>query len=491
MTTTNTNATDNHTDEAINAVYVPFTNLKKHPNHPRRDSGDTSTLKSSMDREGQKIPIYGVQDDDEIIWIYDGWRRVEVGRELGWEKALIIITENNTPGNIAHQSYVINNEREDLNLIDKAHHLNTMKNVLNFSLSTLENKGYGSESDISKVIGLLRLTGSVQNHLAKGELNQRQGEEIGRLETETEQIKVAEKAIRNKWTVRRTKIEVDRTIAETENAQNEMNNSHTEPVQTIPGVHFKNPRDMDEIEIESVNLVFTTAPTFNEMKQKDPHCGIGNYTDYLKGVSIEASKKIVRGGVLAIVINNINNFKGKMDNTTHMRMIEHLFPSDLKREECFLEGKITLYKGHSAVIPEDDDNHTTQKIIDEHQSILIFRKKGFRNNKPSDEVLASSKLDKAERERYFSSVWDFSSEPKEVIKEKVARRIIRMYSYVGDTILDPFLDDGTSIKVAQVLKRKGIGYEKDTTKLDTIKSNLEPNEDVEETAPEANDLGAA
>ena len=42
---------------------------------------------------------------------------------------------------------------------------------------------------------------------------------------------------------------------------------------------------------------------------------------------------------------------------------------------------------------------------------------------------------------------------------ELARRLIRLYSFVNDTILDPFAGSGTVLKVAEKLKRKAIGYE--------------------------------
>jgi hypothetical protein len=45
--------------------------------------------------------------------------------------------------------------------------------------------------------------------------------------------------------------------------------------------------------------------------------------------------------------------------------------------------------------------------------------------------------------------------------DELAYRLIKMFSYEGDTVLDPFLGSGTTVKVAKELKRDGIGYEKE------------------------------
>jgi len=56
--------------------------------------------------------------------------------------------------------------------------------------------------------------------------------------------------------------------------------------------------------------------------------------------------------------------------------------------------------------------------------------------------------------------------------EEIAYRLIRMFSVIGDTVLDPFLGTGTTIKVAMELHRNSIGYEIDERLLRLIKSKL-------------------
>jgi hypothetical protein len=56
--------------------------------------------------------------------------------------------------------------------------------------------------------------------------------------------------------------------------------------------------------------------------------------------------------------------------------------------------------------------------------------------------------------------------------EEIFNRVIRIYSYVGDTVLDPFLGNGIMLKVAKELGRVGIGYEKDIKNKPAIMKNL-------------------
>ncbi len=59
--------------------------------------------------------------------------------------------------------------------------------------------------------------------------------------------------------------------------------------------------------------------------------------------------------------------------------------------------------------------------------------------------------------------------------EELARRIITLYSYVGDTVLDPFVGTGTTLKVANELKRNAVGYEIDLELKDIILERIGAN----------------
>ena len=89
-----------------------------------------------------------------------------------------------------------------------------------------------------------------------------------------------------------------------------------------------------------------------------------------------------------------------------------------------------------------------------------------------------SKIDvnKFQREKWYLSVWEITSvrpnnkysKYSALFPEVLARRIITLYSYVGDTVLDPFAGTGTTLKVANELKRNAIGYEIDLELKDII-----------------------
>jgi hypothetical protein len=102
-------------------------------------------------------------------------------------------------------------------------------------------------------------------------------------------------------------------------------------------------------------------------------------------------------------------------------------------------------------------------------------------------VILRSKLTKQEYIAWVPSVWDINTVHKMeghpcIWPDELAHRLIRMFTYEGDTVLDPWLGSGTTVKVAKELNRDGIGYEKEPQYKAVIMERLgiEP-----ETAAEA------
>ncbi len=111
----------------------------------------------------------------------------------------------------------------------------------------------------------------------------------------------------------------------------------------------------------------------------------------------------------------------------------------------------------------------------DYEFILIFKKQG-KSRKPSTRIKEASKLTKEQWKKYFSGHWCFGGarqkDHKAVFPEELPKRLIRMFSFVGDTVLDPFLGSGTTTRVAMQLKRDSIGYEINEAFLDIIKEKI-------------------
>jgi len=111
----------------------------------------------------------------------------------------------------------------------------------------------------------------------------------------------------------------------------------------------------------------------------------------------------------------------------------------------------------------------------DYEFILIFKKPGNPPN-VSKELKEKSKLSKEEWNEYFSGHWNFNGEKQTqhlaMFPEELPRRLIKMFSFVGDTILDPFLGSGTTTLAAKNLNRNSIGYEINERFISIIKEKV-------------------
>ena len=111
----------------------------------------------------------------------------------------------------------------------------------------------------------------------------------------------------------------------------------------------------------------------------------------------------------------------------------------------------------------------------DYEFILIFKKYG---NPPdvTKEIKEKSKLTDEEWNQYFTGHWNFPGERQDkhlaMFPEELPRRLIKMFSFVGETVLDPFLGSGTTSLAAKNLARNSIGYEVNEDFLPIIKEKL-------------------
>ena len=107
--------------------------------------------------------------------------------------------------------------------------------------------------------------------------------------------------------------------------------------------------------------------------------------------------------------------------------------------------------------------------------ILIFKRPG-NGPVPSKENKKLSELTKDEWNEYFSGHWNFGGAKQEghiaVFPEELQYRLIKMYSFVGDTVLDPFTGSGTTSLAAKKLGRSSIGYEVNADFIPIIRAKI-------------------
>lgn len=248
-------------------------------------------------------------------------------------------------------------------------------------------------------------------------------------------------------------------------------------------------RQMPEVKNRSIHLVVTSPPYWTLKKYPENPAQLGNIRDYklfldeLDNVWKECYRVLVPGGRLCAVVGDVCHARRKYGRhkltpfhaDTIRRCVnigfDYLAPiiwykianvcTEMNRPSYFL-GKPYL---PNAIIKNDIEY------------ILIFRKPGEYRH-PTEEQLKKSRIPKEEFSEYFRQIWTL---PGESTKEHPAPfpldiplRLIKMFSYVGDTVLDPFLGTGTTTLAAMMLGRNSIGYEIESNYVPVVKERLAP-----------------
>ncbi len=111
----------------------------------------------------------------------------------------------------------------------------------------------------------------------------------------------------------------------------------------------------------------------------------------------------------------------------------------------------------------------------DYEFILIFKKLG-KAPKPSAEHKDAARMTHEQWVEYFAGHWNFPGERNSdhiaAFPEELPRRLMRMYSFPGERVLDPFLGSGTTMKVAADEGRDCIGYEIDREMQSTVEKRL-------------------
>ncbi len=113
--------------------------------------------------------------------------------------------------------------------------------------------------------------------------------------------------------------------------------------------------------------------------------------------------------------------------------------------------------------------------------ILLFRKGGLRRFPPHDAAREASRFGRSERDRWFSQVWSDVRGARQgspgrrtgAFPSAVAERLVRMFSVVGDTVLDPFAGTGTTLWAALAWGRRAVGVEWEPTAFRSLRSEAE------------------
>ena len=250
---------------------------------------------------------------------------------------------------------------------------------------------------------------------------------------------------------------------------------------------FGDSQNMSELQNNSIHLVVTSPPYFNAPYDfPDWYITYDNYLKLLKNVGKEIMRVLKPGRYASIIVMDI-------------RIGEKLYPivSDLIHMYVYELGfeyqERIIWRKPDTYIRISRRSGTLLRFpyplyyYPDHiyEEIIVFKKPGEidKNAIPSN-IKERSKvnIDRFQREKWYLDVWDIQNvAPQEkwqkyaaVYPEEIPERLITLYSYVGETVLDPFLGTGTTCVVARKLERNCIGYEIDLDLKDVVLERLKP-----------------
>jgi modification methylase len=242
-----------------------------------------------------------------------------------------------------------------------------------------------------------------------------------------------------------------------------------------------------EVEKSSIQLIVTSPPywsikDYEHSRQIGVNQSYDEYIHSLADVWKECARTLSPG--CKIVINVGDQFVRGRDNDglyeikpIHTDIIQSMVRLNFVFLGNIIWRKITTTKttgGGSWMgsIYYPRDGYVTY----EHEYIMIFKKLG-KSPKPTPEMKAESRLPKEFRSKWFRGVW--SDVPPARQRDHVAmfpielpERLIRMFSFSGETVLDPFVGSGTTMEAAQRWGRHSIGIELNSRYTPLVQSRV-------------------
>lgn len=221
-------------------------------------------------------------------------------------------------------------------------------------------------------------------------------------------------------------------------------------------LYCKSSENMDEIPDDSVHLMITSPP-YNVGKEYDNDLTLDEYLELLTNVFTEVRKKLVTGGRACI---NIANIGRKPYVPLHAMVIEIMLDLGF-----LMRGEIIWDKSASAggsCAWGSWMSASNPVLRDYHEYILVFSKDSYSKNKKQEK---RDTIGHDEFIQWTQSVWTFPAVNAKKIGHpapfpvELPHRLINLYSYEGDVILDPFCGSGTTCIAAIQNNRRYIGYD--------------------------------
>ena len=246
---------------------------------------------------------------------------------------------------------------------------------------------------------------------------------------------------------------------------------------------FGDARDMSEIPSKSIHLVVTSPPYYNApFDYPGLFKSYNEYLDLIRSVARELRRVLADGRIACFVTQDV-----RIEGTLYpicSDIIKIMVEEGFKYRDKIIwrkpEGYVRISRRSGVLIQHPYPMYFHPDNI--YEEIIIFQKGDYDYSyvKSMDsKILEESKIDVGlfNREKWYLSVWDITNvlplkgrleEGIAAFPEEIPRRLIKLFTFKGETVLDPFLGSGTTTKVAKELGRNSYGYEIDLELKDII-----------------------
>ena len=234
--------------------------------------------------------------------------------------------------------------------------------------------------------------------------------------------------------------------------ENEISNEN------INKIFTKSSENMDELPDCSIHLM-VTSPPYNVGKEYDENLSLKEYTDLIKNVMKETYRVLVPGGRACI---NIANLGRKPYIPLHSYII-----NDMLEIGFLMRGEIIWNKGSGATGScawGSWKSAANPTLRDSHEYILVFSKEDFSRKRVKNR---KNTITKEEFLEFTKSIWTLPTESAKKIGHpapfhiELPYRLIQLYTFENDVVLDPFIGSGTTALAAIKTNRRFIGYDID------------------------------
>jgi len=245
---------------------------------------------------------------------------------------------------------------------------------------------------------------------------------------------------------------------------------------TTHRIYLKDSQTMKEVSDNTVHLIVTSPPYWNIKDYGNPkqigYCdSLSSYMRKLNKVWSECIRVLAPSCRLCI---NIGDQYLRADGKTpyqiiplHAYLVNNIMNNhvnDVVYLGSIIWKKIPTTKTSGGASVMGSYGFPRNGYVSyNYEHIAIFKKKGSSASKPLPEIKQKAQIDLAEWRDLFNGIWNFKGARQlghiAIFPDELPKRLMRMFTYEGDTVLDPFLGSGTTTRVAWELGRNSIGYE--------------------------------